>query len=278
MPSPIHTTEDLYDRWNKLEQFMDWLDDPTPEKTGAIINEWGVGWAFGTAAGLYFKSPFIGLVAGYGASVMYQAPPEANRKVGQAVFDLNDWIDEQLEGAFDDPLFSPLVIDLDNDGRIELTPLEGSNAFFDLDGTGFAQQTGWVQPDDGLLAIDVNGDGVINDISELFGNPTTDGFIELTALDSNGDGFINNLDAQFSDLLIWQDADGDGYSDAGELVSAASAGVNFIDLDYAEVVRVNEGHAISSTSSITINGLAHEIADVPTAANDNQPMRQGIAA
>jgi len=50
----------------------------------------------------------------------------------------------------------PLVIDLDGDG-IELKSLQDSNVRFDLDGDGFAERTGWVGPDDGLLAVDSNG-------------------------------------------------------------------------------------------------------------------------
>ncbi|SLN76724.1 hypothetical protein [Ruegeria meonggei] len=44
---------------------------------------------------------------------------------------------------------SPLIIDLDGDG-IELTPLDGSGVYFDLNVDGFAERTGWVGPDDGL--------------------------------------------------------------------------------------------------------------------------------
>jgi hypothetical protein len=52
---------------------------------------------------------------------------------------------DNLSAAFDAAkhMISPLVLDLDGDG-VELTALEGSAAFFDLDGDGFAEQTGWV--------------------------------------------------------------------------------------------------------------------------------------
>ena len=66
----------------------------------------------------------------------------------------------------------PLVLDLDGDG-LELTARTNLSPVFDLDGDGFAEQTGWVRPDDGLLVFDQNANGHIDDIGELFGNPTT---------------------------------------------------------------------------------------------------------
>lgn len=39
--------------------------------------------------------------------------------------------------------------------------------------------------------LDRNGDGTINNISELFGNLEQTGFEELSELDSNSDGIVN---------------------------------------------------------------------------------------
>ncbi|MGD9851513.1 MAG: calcium-binding protein [Nitrospirales bacterium] len=99
----------------------------------------------------------------------------------------------------------PLVLDLDGDG-LELTARTNLSPVFDLDGDGFAEQTGWVRPDDGLLAYDQNANGQIDDIGELFGNPTTSGFAELAAHDGNADGVINAQDAIFADLRVWSRA------------------------------------------------------------------------
>ncbi|MBN2653553.1 MAG: hypothetical protein JXR79_00355 [Nitrospirae bacterium] len=71
---------------------------------------------------------------------------------------------------WDPTILSPIVLDLDKDG-VETTDLN-DGAYFDHDGNGFAEQTGWASSDDGLLVMDRNNDGIINDGKELFGNST----------------------------------------------------------------------------------------------------------
>ena len=105
---------------------------------------------------------------------------------------------EAAEGQVWRPPSCPLILDLGGDG-IELTSLENSEVYFDIDGDGFREKTGWLKSDDGLLVFDRNGDGYINDISELFGNQTTGGFTELQELDSNNDGQITAEELLFSD-------------------------------------------------------------------------------
>ena len=65
----------------------------------------------------------------------------------------------------------PLILDIDGDG-IETTNLVGSSAYFDLDVNGFAERTGWVSADDGLLVLDRNNNGTIDNGQELFGDRT----------------------------------------------------------------------------------------------------------
>jgi RTX calcium-binding nonapeptide repeat (4 copies)/Protein of unknown function (DUF2974) len=99
--------------------------------------------------------------------------------IGNKSFTIKSWqngelgikfeIDPQDPGPGDggDPYGSPLVLDLDGDG-LEITNT-GSGVYFDIDNDGLREFTNWVAPDDGLLAFDANGDGVINNASELFG-------------------------------------------------------------------------------------------------------------
>ncbi len=88
-------------------------------------------------------------------------------------------------------------------------------------------------PTDGLLVRDINGNGVIDDGTELFGTSTilpngtkaANGFAALAALDSNGDGKIDASDPVYAQLAVWRDLNGDGKTDPGELQSLAQAGV-----------------------------------------------------
>ena len=55
----------------------------------------------------------------------------------------------------------------------------------------------------GFLAYDKNGDGVINDGSELFGTKSGDGFADLAQYDEDGNGWIDENDSIFNNLKVW---------------------------------------------------------------------------
>ncbi|BDW97688.1 hypothetical protein MACH10_33730 [Thalassospira tepidiphila] len=115
----------------------------------------------------------------------------------------------------------PLILDLDGNG-IDITSLE-DGAKFDIDGDGSLDQTAWVSGGDALLALDRNGDGEINDGTELFGdqNGAKDGFAELAKYDDNHDGVIDESDAVFSSLVLLR-ADGSQSSLASEGIKSIS--------------------------------------------------------
>lgn len=158
-------------------------------------------------------------------------------------------------------LRDPLVLDLDGDG-IELTSLSSSLAHFDLDGNGFAERTGWVSADDGLLAFDANSNGKIDDISELFGNAFTDGFSVLRQHDSNADNKINSNDPIFSQLLVWRDLNQDGVSDAGEISSLADLAITEISLSSTKTNILNAGNSVIGTSTFKMNGVNSQVTAV----------------
>ena len=150
---------------------------------------------------------------------------------------------------------SPLVLDLDGDG-IELVALNASSVFWDIDNDGFREQSGWVQADDGLLAIDLNRDGKINNHRELFGTETVDGFSVLSAYDTNGDGRITAQDNDFDKLRVWRDLDQNGRSKAKELSKLTDLGISAIDLDASTTNQTNAGHTVSHVSTFTLRDNA----------------------
>jgi hypothetical protein len=138
-------------------------------------------------------------------------------------------------------LKDPLILDLDGNG-IETIALTDSNVHFNFDGNGFAVRTGWAAPTDGMLAIDHNGNGIIDDASELFGSPTQDGFAVLETFDLNHDGVINASDEVFAQLRVWQDLNSDGVTDTGELRTLAEVGISSINLSRTALTGTNNGH------------------------------------
>jgi len=166
-------------------------------------------------------------------------------------------------------LASPIVLDLNGDGVRTLGISAGVQ--FDLLASGNSVRSGWASPEDGLLALDRNRDGVINDGSELFGTSTAladgskapDGYVALRELDSNQDSAISSADAAFADLRVWVDANGDGASGAGELKSLDALGITRIELQSAAGTDTDNGNLLGLVSSYeTSDGATHAAADV----------------
>lgn len=92
----------------------------------------------------------------------------------------------------------PLVLNFSGNS-VQLTSQKFS---FDLNGDGDEESVSFVQGG-GFLALDRNGDGIINDGKELFGPISGNGFVELQALDSDGNVWIDENDPAFQQLQIW---------------------------------------------------------------------------
>lgn len=93
----------------------------------------------------------------------------------------------------------PLVINLDGN----VAEVSDQTFYFDLDCDGVEDEISRLIQGSGFLALDRNGDGFINDGSELFGTQTGNGFADLARYDDDGNGFIDEGDAIFDKLKIW---------------------------------------------------------------------------
>ncbi len=92
----------------------------------------------------------------------------------------------------------PLVINLDS----PITDVSDVKIRFDLDCDGTEEEISSLGAGSGYLALDLNGDGTINDGSELFGTSSGDGFADLARYDSDNNGWIDEADEIFDRLVI----------------------------------------------------------------------------
>ena len=176
--------------------------------------------------------------------------------------ELPEFAQQFNNAAQTDPIYrDPLLIDLNGDG---ITTTDVNNGiYFDHDVNGFAEKSAWVSNDDGILAFDVNNNGVIDNGSEIFGDAflkpdgssAQSGFDALSSLDSNNDNIIDANDSQFNNIKILK-AD-------GSLISLAEAGIVSISLNAQASNTVDEnGNTQLNVSSFTkADGSTGSIAD-----------------
>ncbi len=96
-------------------------------------------------------------------------------------------------------LKDPLVINFDG----KAAELHSNRFAFDLDADGEQDQIHQLASHSGMLALDKNGDGTINDGTELFGATSGDGFADLAKYDQDGNNFIDEADSVFDQLKVW---------------------------------------------------------------------------
>ena len=126
----------------------------------------------------------------------------------------------------------PIVLDLEGDG-IDISTLDESRIVSRSE-KGVLTKVAWVGPKDGLLAVDRDGDGAINQLSEISFVQDKKGaktdLEGLTAWDTNGDGVLSEKDKDWGKLLVWTDKNQNARSTKSELQTLTAAGITAINL------------------------------------------------
>ncbi|MBK1837418.1 hypothetical protein JHL17_08320 [Azospirillum sp. YIM B02556] len=159
----------------------------------------------------------------------------------------------------------PIVLDMTGNG-LALRPLS-DGIHFDVTGDGVADATGWIGSGNALLVQDSNGNGRIDDarelVSERFGTGFNSSLDALASLDRNHDGHLDATDEGFATLKVWQDANGDGISQAEELRGLSEAGIRSIATTSTASDASLAGNRILGTTSMTMaDGSTHMAAGV----------------
>jgi len=167
-------------------------------------------------------------------------------------------------------LKSPLVLDLNGNG-VELNHINSQGVFFDIDNDQYAEKVGWVDASDGMLAMDRNGNGFIDDITELYGDDVMPAFKKLAMHDSNGNGKIDQGDDDYVNLLVWQDLNQNGISEDGELKALDHIDINIKEISLSETPEATyqDENFISGRATYTkFNNSTYDIVDAHF-LNDN---------
>ena len=174
--------------------------------------------------------------------------------------------------------YDPLILDLGSNGIETISVAGFSGGLFDHNNDGIRTATGWISADDGLLVRDLNGNGLIDNGSELFGNNTrlangqnaAHGYAALAELDSNTDGKIDAADIAFSSLRVWKDTNQDGVSQSNELFTLDEVGVQSLNTEYTDVNQaLGNGNTLAQKGSYTkTDGTIGEMGDFIFANNN----------
>ena len=140
-------------------------------------------------------------------------------------------VDESVSVRAGAALHDPLVL---NTGVG--APMVGSGTqAVDVNNDGTAEQVAALASGSSYLVRDLNGNGIVDNGSELFGPATNNGFAELSAADSDKNGWIDEADAAWSQLGLWSGNAGDAIQSLGAAgVGAIATGSVATPFSYGE--------------------------------------------
>lgn len=159
--------------------------------------------------------------------------------------------------------FVPIMLDLNLDGDISY-----ANTQVDARGDGSMMTTAWAAPEDGVLVWDKYHDGQVHDssqfaFSQYLAGAKTD-LEGLRAFDTSGNGQLDVADVLWSQMRVWQDVNGDGASNSGEVKTLADWKIASIDLTSDGIASspATGVHGSGRTVATLENGTRMVVADV----------------
>jgi hypothetical protein len=155
------------------------------------------------------------------------------------------WVND--EGGGGHCAYSPILINLQSNGASDHLTSAQKGVRFDIAANGVSLRVAWPRKgtDVAFLALDRNGNGAVDDGSELFGTATrmrdgtvaANGFDALAEFDDDGDGRVDRRDSMFTSLRLWVDRNHNGRSEPLELLTPEQAGIVALNTGYSEARR-----------------------------------------
>ena len=190
------------------------------------------------------------------------------------VFDISTSQFQRRPGEPDEG--EPIIIDLNENG-LELRPFNVFNATqFDIDGDGVAENLSFATNGDGVLAVDINEDGIIENRNEIAFIDYVEGaetdLEGLRFFDTNEDGILDAEDEQF-DLFGAVVDNGDGIIEESEFISLADLDVESINLtsDGIEQSLGDSGTLLGTTSATRSDGSTITVGDASLTFSNERP-------
>jgi tetratricopeptide (TPR) repeat protein len=135
---------------------------------------------------------------------------------------------------------TPIAVPLRDGLRAEDLEDRDARVAFDADGSGLPRRWTWITKDAGWLVFDRTGKGEITSGLQLFGSVSfwlfwENGYAALAALDDDGDGTLRG--DELKSLAIWNDRNGNGVSEPGEVRPLAEHGVTAVSCRFERDTR-----------------------------------------
>ncbi|MBA6414367.1 hypothetical protein H2508_14730 [Parahaliea sp. F7430] len=250
----IFTTEGArssFSLWAEIES-----TDDLPEASGNVIADYGqdgpgfISWDNGSGSDVtsgQIQGQY-GVLNVQNGSYTYQVDRSARDSLdeGEVYIDIFTWYQTDADG---DKVATnleitlngvantaaPIALDLDGNG-VEYLSMQAGVVFVD-EATGQAFNTAWVADGDGLLVIDANNSGTVDELREFVftewsDSAETDMEAVAEVFDTNQNQMLDPGDEAWSQFAVWHDANSNGITDEGELLSLGELGIDSIALNY----------------------------------------------